>query len=163
MDQQTNNRTTGMMVGILFLLCSLPVGWFTIAHPQSGGGSMPASMMPSGPVTATGLSGSIGLFGMQAPIWLGTTLGILSLLFTTLNQREITSLPKLAFVAPWIVSAIQVLLGFYFCVFADDVTLHLGPVLAAVGLGLGFGAGFAELRKMPNQTPQTTRAFGPRV
>jgi len=75
------------------------------------------------------------------------TLGILSLLFATMNQRGITSLPKIAFIAPWIVSAIYVLIAFGLCLFADDVTLHLGPVLATVGLGLGFGSGFAELRR----------------
>jgi hypothetical protein len=147
MDQKTNNRTTGMIVGILFLLFSLPVGWFTMTHPRAAGGSTPSFMLPMGPVTVTGLSGSLGLFGMQLPIWLVITLGILSLSFATMNQRGITSLPKFAFVATWIVSAIYVLLAFWLCVFADDVTLHLGPVLATVGLGLGFGSGFTELRR----------------
>ena len=147
MNHQTNNRTAGLLVGILFLLFSLPVGWFTIAHPQVAGGQVPAFLLPTGPVTVTGLTGKLGFFGIQLPIWLVLALGILSLSFTTTNQRGITSLPRFALVATWMVSAIYVLVAFWLCLFAADLKLHLGPVLAAVGLGLGLGSGFAAMRR----------------
>jgi hypothetical protein len=61
------------------------------------------------------------------------------------TSPESRALPRSTFVTTWIVSAIHILLAFWLCIFADDVTLHLEPALAAVGLGLGFGSGFAEL------------------
>mgnify|MGYP007068313221 CR=1 FL=1 len=133
-----------MIVGILFLLFSLPVCWLTITQAQGTAGSMLSSMHPAGPVMATGFSGNLGILGMQLPIWLVVSLGALSLILTVLNQRGITTLPKLAFVTPWIVSSIYVLIAFYLGILADGVAIHLGPVLATVGLGLGFRSGFAE-------------------
>lgn len=141
MDQKANNRTTGMTVGILSLLLSLPAGWFAITQAKSAS----TFMLPVGPVTATGLSGKVGLWGLQLPLWLVISLGILSLVFATLNRHGITSLPRLAVVAPWLISAIHVLAAVVLGLSANNVSLQIGPMLAAVGLGLGLVSGFAEL------------------
>ena len=87
------------MVGILFLLSSLPVGWFTIAHPQVAGGQVPAFLLPTGPVTVTGLTGRLGFFGIQLPIWLVIALGIRYLLgwLSQLFCRHIISIDAIEY------------------------------------------------------------------
>jgi ABC-type sugar transport system permease subunit len=95
----------------------------------------------------TGINGNIGLFGIQLPIWLLITLGLISLILVLMNQRRFTSLPKLSFVVPWVISSFYVLLVFILAVSSDQMSIHIGPVLAAIGLGIGFASSVQELQK----------------
>jgi hypothetical protein len=147
MDQHTNNRTTGLFVGILFLLLSIPTEWLFIAHATATGVPGLPSTYDMGSLTITGVNGNLSVLYVQIPIWLGITMGLLSLLFTVLNQRLITSLPRSLIVVPWAVSAIYVLVALGLGIFSNKASIHIGPILAAIGLGLGFVFGLPELRK----------------
>lgn len=127
MKQATNNRTVGLLAGMIFIAISIPANWFTL-HNQALLGNL----------TATGISGTLGLFHLSLPIWFVATLGLISLAIAGLNQRQITALPKIAYLAPWVVSAIYVVVGFTFPLAYREASLGIGPVLAAIGLGMGF-------------------------
>jgi hypothetical protein len=145
-DLKTNNRTTGLVVGMLFLLLALPAHWLTIDHPEVAPGSPFPARFPDS-INANGVSGNLTLLSVQMPFWLVIALGLLALSLALLNLWRVTALPRLAFIAPWLVSATYVGGAIAWGTFSDRVTLRVGAVLAAVGLGLGCIASFPQLRK----------------
>ena len=134
MNQQQNNRTVGLVLGMLLLIASLGCDWLTIPHAKfPGGRSFPFDMS----VTITGRNGFITLLGIHMPIWLVVTLGLLALGLMALNDRGITALPRAAIGVPAVVC-----LGYAAAVVALSVinhsaTLHIGPFLAGAGVLVG--------------------------
>jgi hypothetical protein len=147
-DRTLNNRTTGLVVGLLFLLVSLPTPWIFMSNATfETFDHGPFSFLGGFPITITGLKGFLTIAGFRLPIWAVVLLGVLSLVFLVLNQRQITSLPGICCLLPGAVSTIYILTAVAVGVFSPDAHLNAGPVLALVGLGLGMTCGLPQVRK----------------
>lgn len=148
MDQSTNNHTTGLVTGLLFLSLSLPAPWILMEHPTMELFDHGPFSPITGPLTVTGLKGFLTIAGMRLPVWLVVVLGLVSVFARLLNQRRITSVPGICFWVPWIVSFIYVLTAMALGIFAADAHLRSGPVLALIGLILASTFGLPAAKKI---------------
>ena len=125
MDQRGNNRAAGIGVGVFLLLLSLPATWLMNAGDRPGWQSI------------TGTNGTINLWATHFPIWLIVAFGVLALLLNFMNQRYVTSLPRITLAVPAAISVFYVgaaaIVGFS----EDGVEVAIGAWLAASGLGIG--------------------------
>ena len=142
---QKNNAPIALVVGIILLICSIPIRWMTlhnvtISTPRMPDGfpQMPGHFpsMSGMSFSVNGLNGNITL-GVELPIWLIVVIGVIGLVLLLLNQFRVAAIPRWGILLPLGISLVYVLYGFGVMIISDEVSMGAGVFLALAGLGIG--------------------------